>query len=1728
MSRFRYLNLFGFFSLILLFAVSGLAKPDNGGKRVTPSKPAVQNLVVFPGDGKLYLHWDPINDPSFQYYEIVDASTENVLVSNLSDTMYTISDIDGTPLANGTEYSFRINAVYSDTTAMPSDKHGGVPRSRSDDFGYTWSSNLDIDGTDNPVYSWTDISGTADSVTFTSVTGLSDKIDIGFEFPFYSWKFKKLRIGNSGYVTFVEDDNIGDGDFIEFPSGEGAEDNAMAVIAPFLAFTGGSETVYYKTDETNSTMTIQFSPNEDQYIYQLILKSDGSFIFQYKDIGSFTEYSCGWQNYQENDGILIEHPQDDYQSNITGNLAIKASFDFSQLEESNSFIFATQDLDDDGDGDILAIPDKYYYAYILKDDVSDPKYLAVDPENDKIYWVNVNGAEIYRADLDGENTEIFENSGEGPIEIDLYHGYLFWIRGNNLYKTPLDGGTAETVAEVQNVTAMGLSPEDEMIYIAGDDNDNESLAIMKLGYDGIYRDTLDVGASAISALEVDPGNDVVYFLYKDLSSQQYLAKTDLNFEDIDLTYYSTSDGVTEWGGMTLSFYGAEIYYSLVSSDGGVIAPKASGPDSPGLYSLNLANGIKSEVMSGIDELKYLEINKPGTPMHLRVDAEPGKNVLRWPVYQNNTAYMYHIYRDTVPFPDDYLLDEVPYTGGDSMSYQDEDVETGKKYYYRLVLENTDGVHSLFSIQDSAITQGRPDIHFGEDNYDFGSIPKYEQSQREVVIYNIGDGDLTISDIYLKYGDVFYEQEYYLDLPVVLAPGDSFSVSYTFDPGGSGVFSDSLIVETDDFWPNSDGIYYVEFSGEGYNSSPEIEMPYETITLDEDFGAYISDYFTSYFYDPDDDPLTFIVERVGSGDSAIFEYSENDTVFFLYSKDNASGTDSLRITAFDEEEASVSTIVPVVVNPVNDAPYFTGLPDVSFPEDSSATLSLNDYVRDVDDEVSALEFSSQVLNVVAGKVFVSDLQVSIDPSTHVATFTTTRDTSGIFNVVFTVSDASEAQGSDTIRVTVEGVNDPPEMAMHIADFDFDEDFGSQLLIGDLYEYFRDPDGDHLSFSASASDTILNVSVENGGLRITSNKDLYGTVDIYVTASDPFEESVRDTFTVTVKPVNDPPVLSGIPDVKFPEDSSATLSLNDYVRDVDDEVSALEFSSQVLNVVAGKVSVSDLQISIDPSTHVATFITTRDTSGTFETVFTAADASGASSSDTVMVIVSGRNDIPELAASLPDVTLEEDFGDSLLVSDLNVNFRDPDGDNLRFSVEISDTILSVQINGSSLGVYSLPDLNGKVSVTVTGEDPFGAAVSDTFDITVNPVNDAPLISGIPDVFFDEDDTARVYFDQYLSDVDNSVGELSVSAEAVSVLSGKVQVSDLKIAIDEENRAAVFTATADTSGIFSVVFKVEDPVGAWGTDTVKITVRPAQDAPIVTVPIADAVLEEDFDEITWGGNLNLHFSDPDGDALAFSALSADTSFYVRVEDDTLRLFSADNYYGITNVFVTAADGNGGSVTDTFRVTVQPVNDAPGTFGLLAPTDGDTLTEEDLEAIKFTWENAVDIDSDELTYTLRITGQDFDTTFIHISDTVFTFNGKTCLNRNAEYAWSLSVSDGEFEVQAADTFIFHTPAYTAIGANEAGLPSVYKLYGNYPNPFNPSTTIRYDLPEAAEVKLTVYNILGQVVKVLVDSRVPAGGHSVVWDGKDRFGQNVSTGVYLVMIKAKGFSSVKKMTLMK
>jgi hypothetical protein len=154
--------------------------------------------------------------------------------------------------------------------------------------------------------------------------------------------------------------------------------------------------------------------------------------------------------------------------------------------------------------------------------------------------------------------------------------------------------------------------------------------------------------------------------------------------------------------------------------------------------------------------------------------------------------------------------------------------------------------------------------------------------------------------------------------------------------------------------------------------------------------------------------------------------------------------------------------------------------------------------------------------------------------------------------------------------------------------------------------------------------------------------------------------------------------------------------------------------------------------------------------------------------------------------------------------------------------------------------------------------------------------------------------------------------------------------------------------------------------------------------------------------------------------------------------------------------------------------------------------------------------------------------------SDPDFTPSPGTLVHGTIGTEWSDPDYDGwsvYYKVTALD-FVGNESAPSGGGlATDVGgsAPRTYALYPNVPNPFNPTTFIRYDVPESgAKVSIRIYDVIGRLVKTLVEGVQTVGSKSVTWDGRDNGGRAVASGVYFYRLDAPGYTKTHKMVLMK
>ncbi len=221
---------------------------------------------------------------------------------------------------------------------------------------------------------------------------------------------------------------------------------------------------------------------------------------------------------------------------------------------------------------------------------------------------------------------------------------------------------------------------------------------------------------------------------------------------------------------------------------------------------------------------------------------------------------------------------------------------------------------------------------------------------------------------------------------------------------------------------------------------------------------------------------------------------------------------------------------------------------------------------------------------------------------------------------------------------------------------------------------------------------------------------------------------------------------------------------------------------------------------------------------------------------------------------------------------------------------------------------------------------------------------------------------------------------------------------------------------------------------------------------------------------------------------------------------------------------DSQNGATEDTsFVITVTGVNDAPSISGL----PENVMFGNDTNYVFGIWEFVEDVETPDSSFVYEFTVSndsllvEFDSKTGNVTLSVIEpFAGEADL--------VISVTD-EGNESAVDTLLVIVEQIVSVNNLTGLLPTDYELYQNYPNPFNPSTTIRYGIPSAGKVRISIFNLLGEEVSVLIDQFQEAGYYEFVWNAR-----NLASGMYLYRIDARSadgqneYQSVKKLILLK
>ena len=585
----------------------------------------------------------------------------------------------------------------------------------------------------------------------------------------------------------------------------------------------------------------------------------------------------------------------------------------------------------------------------------------------------------------------------------------------------------------------------------------------------------------------------------------------------------------------------------------------------------------------------------------------------------------------------------------------------------IVSDDPENGEITVSLTGTGIEPSYAEIVVEPASLDFGEVNIRNSEDLVVTISNAGEEELTVSDIGIngEYFETDFEGE------TVLEQGESFETAVTFMPEEPGQFAGVMIISSND--PDN-GELEVQLSGTGVNTPPEVVNPIDDMEIDEDSGLLEIADLDVVFLDIDDDVLMFGVD----GSDELNLNITDSNVLTLEPSDNFNGSDlEVTVTANDgwEERDQIRRSVRstnemtanwypnrdlgtsleflVTVRPVNDAPVVVQeLEDyVAYQGTISVEIvDLDDVFFDIDGDVLSYSIAD----------IPEEINASIDED-NLLSFSYDEDYLLLAGVVITVT-ATDEDGlsvDESFRFSVRPEPERPVVINPIDDIVVDEDPG-RVVIADLENVFMDNDDENLEYDFATDAEELNMEL-NDNVLIFDPEENFNTqnasIDVFVYATDWDNLTAELSFTITISPVNDAPVVNNeINDVAIDEDSNTIhiTRVDNVFIDVDNDELDFGFTGAPDEFNMQITDEGILLLQPDENFNIPDGV---------EILVTAEDPSGLMAEDTFVVFIRSSNDPPELI-EYPDQPITANAGD---IVEFSFRAIDVDGDQVSFRWE-----------------------------------------------------------------------------------------------------------------------------------------------------------------------------------------------------------------------------------------------------------------------------------------------------------------------------------------------------------------------------------------------------------------------------------------------------------------------------
>ncbi|AGX06523.1 S-layer homology domain-containing protein [Bacillus infantis] len=518
----------------------------------------------------------------------------------------------------------------------------------------------------------------------------------------------------------------------------------------------------------------------------------------------------------------------------------------------------------------------------------------------------------------------------------------------------------------------------------------------------------------------------------------------------------------------------------------------------------------------------------------------------------------------------------------------------------------------------------------------------------------------------------------------------------------------------------------------------------------------------------------------------------------------------------------------------------------------------------------------------------------DASLQGATLLITPVTAGASTITVTADDGRGGIVYESFFVNVEQPNSIPVVANEIADQMAVA--GTAPITVDLSNVFMDADHDSLTITAESSNSGV-AAASADGTTLTLTPSAPGTAAITVKADDGRGGTVEESFTITVEQPNRAPVVDKemIDQKVMAGGPPMILDLSQVFGDADGDGLTMTAASSDSTIASAEVAGNDLKVTVLSA-------------GTATITVKADDGRGGTVEESFTITAERPNHAPILKNEIVNQTAIA--GDEPSLIDLTNVFEDIDGDTLTITAGTNDAgIATAEVIGTGL---KLTPLNaGRATITITAVDGRGGSQEESFYITVERPNRAPVVAkemidqkvmaGGPPMILD--------LSQVFGDADGDALTMTAASSDSTIASAEVVGNDLKV-------------TVLNAGTATITVKADDGRGGTVEESFTITIEQPNRAPIVAKEMIDQ-------KVMAGGppmilDLSQVFGDADGDGLTMTAASSDStiaSAEVAGTDLKVTVLSA----GTATITVKADDGRGGTVEESFTITIERPNRAP-----------------------------------------------------------------------------------------------------------------------------------------------------------------------------------------------------------